>query len=42
MPTNIENKAMAFRLEMFNIISIPKKGDSKECNNYYTNDPYII
>ena len=34
MPANLENSAMATRLEK--VIPIPKKGTAKECSNYHT------
>lgn len=35
MPTNMENKTMAYRLETI-YIPISKEGDAKECSNYRT------
>ena len=40
MPANLENSTVATRLEKvipdWNFIPIPKKGNPKECSNYYT------
>ena len=36
MPTNLENSAVATGLERSVFIPIPKKGNAKECSNYYT------
>ena len=36
MPANLENSAMATRLEKVSFIQIPKKGNAKECSNYNT------
>ena len=36
MPANLENSAMATRLEKVSFIPIPKKGNAKECSNYNT------
>ena len=36
MPANLENSAMAIRLEKSVFIPIPKKGNAKECSNYRT------
>ena len=36
MPANLENSAMATGLEKVSFISIPKKGNAKECSNYHT------
>ena len=36
MPTNMENSAVATGLEKSVFIPIPKKGNAKECSNYYT------
>ena len=36
MPANLENSAVATGLEMSVFIPIPKKGNAKECSNYYT------
>ena len=36
MPANLENSAMATGLEKVTFIPIPKKGNAKECSNYYT------
>ena len=36
MPTNLENSAVATRLEKSVFIPIPKKGNAKECSNYRT------
>ena len=35
MPANLENSAMATGLEKVSF-PIPKKGNAKECSNYYT------
>ena len=35
MPANLENSAVATGLESV-FISIPKKGNVKECSNYHT------
>ena len=36
MPANLENSAVATGLEKISFHSIPKKGNAKECSNYYT------
>ena len=36
MPANLENSAVATRLEKSIFIPIPKKGNAKECSNYRT------
>ena len=36
MPANLENSAVATGLEKVTFISIPKKGNAKECSKYYT------
>ena len=36
MPANLQNSAVATRLEKSVFIPIPKKGDAKECSNYRT------
>ena len=36
MPANLENSAMATGLENVSFLSIPKKGNAKECSNYRT------
>ena len=36
MPTNLENSAVATRLEKVSFIPIPKKGNAKECSDYCT------
>ena len=36
MPANLENSAVATRLEKVSFIPIPKKGNTKECSNYRT------
>ena len=36
MPANLENSAVATGLEKVSFISIPKKGNAKECLNYRT------
>ena len=35
MPANLENSAVATRLEKVRFYSIPKKGNAKECSNYH-------
>ena len=35
MPANLENSAVATGLEKAIFIPIPKKGNAKECSNYY-------
>ena len=35
MPANLENSAVAIGLENIIFIPIPKKGNAKECSNYY-------
>ena len=35
MPTNLENSAVATGLGKSVLIPIPKKGNAKECSNYY-------
>ena len=35
MPTNLENSAVATRLEKSVFIPIPKKDNFKECSNYH-------
>ena len=35
MPTNLENSAVATRLEKVVFIPILKKGNAKECSNYH-------
>ena len=35
MPANLENSAVATRLEKSVFILIPKKGNAKECSNYH-------
>ena len=39
MPANLENLAVATGLEKASFISIPKKGNAKECSNYSTIAP---
>ena len=39
MPANLENSAVATGLEKSVLIPIPKKGNAKECSNYYTIAP---
>ena len=34
MPANLENSSVATGLKKFSFISIPKKGNAKECSNY--------
>ena len=36
MPANLENSVVATGLERSVFISIPKKGNAKECSNYHT------
>ena len=36
MPANLENSAVAIRLERSVFIPIPKKGNARECSNYCT------
>ena len=36
MPANLENLAVATGLEKVSFISVPKKGNDKECSNYHT------
>ena len=36
MPANLENSAVATGLERSVFIPIPKKGNAKECSNYFT------
>ena len=36
MPTNLENSAVATGVERSVFISVPKKGNAKECSNYHT------
>ena len=36
MPTNVENSAVATDWKRSVFIPIPKKGNAKECSNYYT------
>ena len=36
MPTNLENSAVATRLEKSVFIPIPKQGNAKECSNHRT------
>ena len=36
MTANMENSTMATGLEKVGFIPIPKKGNAKECSNYYT------
>ena len=36
IPANLENSAVATGLEKVSCISIPKKGNAKECSNYST------
>ena len=36
MPANLENSAVATRLEKVSFIPIPKKGNAKECSNHGT------
>ena len=36
MPANLENLTVATGLEKASSISIPKKGNAKECSNYCT------
>ena len=36
MPANLENSAVATGLEKVSFTPIPKKGNAKQCSNYYT------
>jgi len=36
MPANLENSAVATGLKKSVFISIPKKGNAKDCSNYHT------
>ena len=36
MPANLENSAVAMDWKRSVFIPIPKKGNAKECSNYYT------
>ena len=36
MPANLENSAVATRLEKSVFIPVPEKGNAKECSNYHT------
>ena len=36
MPANLENSAVATGVKKSVFISIPKKGNAKECSNYHT------
>ena len=36
MPANLENSAVAIGLEKVIFISVPKKGNARECSNYCT------
>ena len=36
MPANLENSAVATRLEKLSFTPIPKKGNAKDCSNYHT------
>ena len=36
MPANLESSAVSIGLENSVFISIPKKGNAKECSNYHT------
>ena len=36
MPAHLENSAVATGLEKSVFIPVPKKGNAKECSNYYT------
>ena len=38
MPENLENSAVVTRLEMSVFISITKKGNAKDCPNYWTTE----
>ena len=38
MPANLENSAVATGLERSVFIPISKKGNAKECSNYYTTE----
>ena len=35
MPANLENSAVATRLEKVSFLPIPKKSNDKECSNYH-------
>ena len=36
MPGNLENSAVATGLERLVFVPVPKKGNARECSNYYT------
>ena len=36
MPANLENSAVTTGVQKVSFIPIPKKGNGKECSNYYT------
>ena len=36
MPADLENSAVSTGLEKVVSVSIPKKGNAKECSNYFT------
>ena len=36
MPVNLENSAEVTGLEKVSFITIPRKGNAKECSNYHT------
>ena len=36
MPANLENSAVTTGLERSVFLPVPKKGNAKECSNYYT------
>ena len=38
MPANLEDSAVATGLEKFSFHSNPKKGNAKECSDYYTTE----
>jgi len=38
MSANLENSTVATGPEKVSFVSIPKKGNAKECSNYCTND----
>ena len=40
MPANVENSAVATGLERSDFITIPKKGNVKECSDYHTMHSY--
>ena len=38
MSANLENSTVATEPEKASFVPIPKKGNAKECSNYYIND----